>query len=196
MRQQAGLFKDGLSHVGDIFQRGIKAEFGQRLTCCAVTKFGFFTQREQGFPAAHFSAFARHVQHFLNAHERLARVPRNLGKGAIVANVATQVSQGDKDLARIRDQAAVFAIPQRGCGRHQGLVVIDQHQRAGLNGARQSPIHCLIENPVTVMRETKTGYKFSGMAEPLIRIFPEVSAQSRKIFNSIDIERHLRQIQA
>ena len=52
----------------------------------------------------------------------------------------------------------VFAIPQRGCGRHQGLGVIDQHQRAGLAGAgRLPPIMCLSEIPSLSCEQTQTG---------------------------------------
>ena len=39
-------------------------------------------------------------------------MPRGLGEGAVVANISAQLGEGHKNLARIRDQIAVMAVPK------------------------------------------------------------------------------------
>ena len=131
MRQEPGLAQHQLRHLSKVGEGGVVAEASQRLARCAVAQFGLVTQCEKGLTATGARPGRGDLQHLLSIEVDRLAAPRRVGEGAIVADVAAQLGQRDKDLARIGDEAAVALIAQCRCYRHQRpwVGVGDQPQR-------------------------------------------------------------------
>ena len=99
MGQHAGFFQHGFCDGGYIVQRARIIQFGQRFPRGPVAQFRFFAQGKQGFLATHVGAGAAQCQHVFFRHVGLGDVPGCLGEGAVVADVAAQLRQGDKHLS-------------------------------------------------------------------------------------------------
>ena len=112
--QQAGLLEDGRGGPVQIFQGRCKAKLRQPLPGRLVAQFGLFAQSEQGLLAAHRRAVAGNLQHFVQRHVGRLDAARNLGEGAVVADVPAQVRQGNEHLARVGDDVAKALVAQFG----------------------------------------------------------------------------------
>ncbi len=130
MRQEPGLAQHQLRHLGEVGERGLVAEPGQRLARRAVAQFGLVAQREQRLAAAGARAGAGDRQHLLGVEIGGLAAARRMREGAVVADVAAQLGQRDEHLARIGDEAAVARVAQ--CRR-------DPHQRPWVGGSRRAP---------------------------------------------------------
>ena len=109
------------------------AEPVQRLARGGIAQFGLVAQREQRFVAAGLGPGAGDRQHRLGIEIDRLPGPRRVGEGAVVAHVAAQLGQRDKDFGRIGDEIAVALVAQFRRGFHQrpqiGDVALGQRQR-------------------------------------------------------------------
>ena len=99
VRQQAGFFEDETSDFRQIGQGRGMPEIIQRLPRRAIAHLRFVAEREQRFLAARLSASPGHGKNFIPRHVSCHALARRLRKRAVVANIATKMSQRDENLA-------------------------------------------------------------------------------------------------
>ena len=101
------------AHSFEIMQRGFVSQMAQRLAHFGECEFGLITQAEKRLGASHFLACARYFQNFIGSHGVCAGLARIAAEGAIAAVVATKIGEGDKDFARIANDAWLKILPCR-----------------------------------------------------------------------------------
>ena len=121
VRQQAGLPEHPFAHLHEVGHRGGVAELLQLVCCLAVTQLRLVTQREQRLLAARALAGARYVEHLIGGKIGALALARRAREAAVMAHVAAEARERDKNLARIGDDAAVAVVAQLSRARHELL---------------------------------------------------------------------------
>ena len=119
VRQQAGLIQHRLRRCPQVGQGRSMAKSFQFIPGHLVTQFRLVPQGEQGFVAPRLRAGPGYVQHLLDTEIGPLPPPRRLREGAVVAHIAAQLRQWDKNLGRVGNDTAVSLIAQCRRARHQ-----------------------------------------------------------------------------
>ena len=91
-----------------------------------VAQLRFLAEGEQRFPASERGAVAGNFEYLVHTHVGCFQLARHLRKGAIVANIAAQVGEWNKDLAGVGDNVAEADVaPASGdAGERRGISTV------------------------------------------------------------------------
>src|SRR5581483_1238820 len=142
MRQQAGLTQHQFAHGFQIVKRRAIAEFAQGFAHLGKNQFRFVAEGKQSLGATECFAFARDLENFVGRHRVGARLARIAAKGAISAIIAAEISERNKNFARIGDHAGAEMVASlAGQGEQLGQIFIRANDPAvsffSRNGGRQ-----------------------------------------------------------
>ena len=129
--QQPGFVQHRFGNMLQVVKRCLETERFQPLAGRLVAQFRLLAQREERLLAAQCGAVAGNVQHLVHAHVGRLQLARDLGKGAVVADVPAEMRQRDEYLARIGDDVPEAGVaPLCGNGRQGGgIPVVGKAQR-------------------------------------------------------------------
>ena len=95
------------------------AEHRQFVPGSLVARFRLIPQGEQSFVATRVRAGPGYGQDLIDTHVGPLSRPRRLREGAVMADVAAQFRQRDKDLGGVGNHPAVTLVTQLRGARHQ-----------------------------------------------------------------------------
>jgi len=98
-------------------------EFGQLPGGGPVAPFGLVPEGEEGLLAAGRRPSPGDGENVVAGEIGTLAGPRRLGKGAVVADVAAELGEGDEHLAGVGNQVAVAAVPQECRRLEQGAEI-------------------------------------------------------------------------
>ena len=110
VRQQPGFLEHQPGHLGEVGEGGFVAERRKLLARRAVAQFRLVAECEQCLMAARIGAGTGNGQNLVAVEINAFALPRRLGEGAVVADVAAELGQRNEDLARVRHQPAMTGI--------------------------------------------------------------------------------------
>ena len=110
VRQQAGLGMHQLGHGGEIGKCRRMAQFLELAARRRIAQLRLVAEREQRLHAARLGAIAGEAENLVRREIGACALLRRLGEGAIMADVAAQMGERNKNLARIGDEIAMRAV--------------------------------------------------------------------------------------
>ena len=113
MRQQAGLTQHPSGDMLQVAEGRVEPELGQGLAGGGIAQLRLVAEGEQGLLAARRDAASGDLQDLVGGQVGPGHLPRRLGEGAVVANVAAELGQRDEHLARIGQDAAEGVLANR-----------------------------------------------------------------------------------
>src|SRR5437764_15425750 len=105
MRQQRSLSRYQPAHRFQILQCRLVPEMRQSFSHLGKRQLGLVAKTEEGFGAAQLLARPRDREDLLRRHGVRAHLAGIAAKNAVSAVIATQVGKGNKNFARISDDA-------------------------------------------------------------------------------------------
>src|SRR6476660_1236819 len=125
MGQQSCFSKHQFAHRLEIMQCGTETEPTQGLSHLGKDKLRLVAEREKSFRATECLTRFRDRENFVGRHGVSARITGIAAEGAVSAVVSAQVSQRNKDLARIGDDARLEAVTELpGSGKKLGQMMV------------------------------------------------------------------------
>ena len=97
--QQPRLLRHDARDLGQVGDGRLVAERGQLFARHLVAQLGLVAEGEERLRTACGSAGAGDFQHLVDAHVGALAAPGRLREGAVVANVAAELGQGNEDVA-------------------------------------------------------------------------------------------------
>ena len=128
MREQTGFLKDQLCAFSQIRKRCPMPESFEFLASQPVALFRLVSQCEKGLTASCLGSGAGNFQNFLVRQKGIFPTPGWVRKGAIMTNIAAQMSERNEYFARIRNDASMVLVTLTCRSGHQGFQVGDIRQ--------------------------------------------------------------------
>jgi len=128
MRQQSRLLVHRARGLREIRKGRRMSETSELIGGRSVAQLRLIAEREQGFLASRRLTRPRDGKRFIEREIGTLILARRTGKRAVVAHVAAELGQRNKDLARIRDDGAVGGVAPSG-SRAQQRVELTVHKR-------------------------------------------------------------------